>query len=65
MSRQRRRSSAYRARRRVRTAARHLRAAHQAEYQVMLERTPGYAEWLERLAAEAYAEERLLEWGAR
>lgn len=42
------RSAAYRARRRLRLARRHIRAAHWADYHVMLERTPGYGRMLER-----------------
>lgn len=59
------RSAAYRARRRWREARRHLRAAAARDYQVMLERTVGYAAMLERYAEEDRAEEQWLEDRAR
>ena len=47
----RKRSAAYRARRRVRSAWRRLRAAERNDAFVMLERMPGFADMLERNAA--------------
>lgn len=62
--RRRHRSAAYRARRRVREARRHLRASERRDYQTMLQRTPGYADWLDRLNDEIWLDERRLEEGA-
>lgn len=62
MSRQRERSAAYRARRRARAARRRNRASEARDYFYMLERTPGYAEWLDREMEFERAMERAEEW---